>query len=58
MIGVDNPDAGVDRPIATDESATSKEQKSFWDWLSDKFDGVKVWFSEIGGGDATGGTDG
>jgi hypothetical protein len=51
MIGVDHPDAEADRPTATDESATSKEEKSFWDWLKDKFDGVKVWFSGIGGGD-------
>jgi hypothetical protein len=55
MIDVD-PDTGVNRPVVTDESAMAKEEKSFWDWLNDKFDGVKVWFSEIGGGDAKGGT--
>jgi hypothetical protein len=55
MIGVD-PDTGVNRPVVTDESAMAKEEKSFWDWLNDQFDGVKVWFSEIGGGDAKGGT--
>lgn len=49
MIGVDHPDTSVERPTATDETATSKDEKSFWDWLKDKFDGVKVWFSEIGG---------
>lgn len=50
MIGVDHPGAGADRPSAADESAISEEEKGFWDWLKDKFAGVKVWFSELGGG--------
>lgn len=49
MVGVDHPDTAVDRPTVTDGSEVP-EAKSFWDWLTSKLDGIKVWFSEIGSG--------
>lgn len=49
IVGVDDPDAGVDRPTVTDDSSKSEEEKNFWNWLKGKVDDVKAWFGQIGG---------
>ncbi|RDW66947.1 phosphodiest-domain-containing protein [Coleophoma crateriformis] len=55
MVGVDpTEDSNVDRPVVSDESEMTDEEKSFWEWLEGKLDGWKVWLGGLGGkGNAT-----
>jgi hypothetical protein len=51
MIGVDPADeTKVDRPVATDESEMTQDEKDFWKWFQDKLDKVKGWFGDLVGG--------
>ena len=45
VVGVDHPDAPVDRPVVGDESGMTDEEKDFWHWFKDKLDGIKEWLS-------------
>jgi hypothetical protein len=59
MIGVSpTDDTPVDRPVVTDESEMSAEEKSFWAWFKDKLDKAKGWLAGLSGGGKEGETDG
>jgi hypothetical protein len=51
MIGV-NPtdDASVDRPVVSDESGMTEDEKNFWEWFKDKLDKAKGWLAGLTGG--------
>ena len=64
LIGIDPPeDASVDRPVATDESGMTEEEKDFWEWVTGKLGDIKGWFGELvgstegGNGTEAGGED-
>lgn len=50
LVGVDPAEEpNVDRPVVGDDSTVSEEEKSFWQWLTDKLDKAKGWVSNITG---------
>ncbi|PMD63211.1 nucleotide pyrophosphatase family protein [Hyaloscypha bicolor E] len=59
MIGV-NPtdDASVDRPVVSDESSMTEDEKDFWEWFKDKLDKAKGWLAGLTGGKKEGEKEG
>jgi hypothetical protein len=59
MIGV-NPtdDASVDRPVVSDESGMTEDEKDFWEWFKDKLDKAKGWLAGLTGGKKEGEKEG
>jgi hypothetical protein len=53
MVGVDAPDASVDRPVVEDGGQATDKNKDIWKWLKGKVDDIKVWISGLVGGDET-----
>jgi hypothetical protein len=52
MIGVDPAEeANVDRPVVSDESGMTEDEKNFWKWFTDKLDKAKGWFGGFFGSD-------
>lgn len=52
MVGVDPTDEGSpERPVISDESEMTKDEKTFWEWFNSKLDKLKGWFGEIVGSD-------
>lgn len=50
LIGVDPPEPPVPaRPVVSDESGMTRDEKTFWEWFKGKMDGVKGWIGELVG---------
>lgn len=56
MVGVDDADVAVDRPVVEDTgNKESKEgDKDFLDWVKKKLDGLKGWFNGVIGSEKEG----
>ena len=50
VVGVDNPNTGVERPVVDDEGndkSPEEENNDFLRWIKGKLDGFKGWFNSV-----------